>query len=112
MKQSHGQCSDLSEGTLIAIRMGLFHVTPSGLQNLFVCNKHRDYYGLRFRPKNYCHHPIHKDKVNQKCDRTVGADMSREISQAWDIVVPIGSGMYYCYCILHIRENHDNALKP
>ncbi len=77
----------MSESHLILLRIGIF---SDEISDMTVCPKHRDCLGLSWRPSRICAHPQHGQNKG-RCDRGVSREMSLEIKETWDVLVPIGS---------------------
>ena len=80
----------LSEGQLIAARVGLFSEVE--WKYLTVCAHHRNAMGINWlqRQKTTCHYPDHKGKG--KAERAVSLQVSKEIHQYYGVLLPIGTG--------------------
>lgn len=91
IKQAHS--SELvTEWQLISVRGGRFLPTEESCSGLYVCDTHRNCLGIQCRPKNTCQHPAHTGSKTKAVDRTMNSSMTQEILQAWDVLLPVGSG--------------------
>ena len=78
---------DIVEWQLCLLCIGLFE--ESG-DSFTICPRHRDEFGLGWRPSKICKHPLHD--CNQKPVRGVTRDVSLEIYKTWDVLLEIGEG--------------------
>ncbi|XP_062594960.1 uncharacterized protein LOC134256323 [Saccostrea cucullata] len=76
-----------SEGSLIALRIGLFRCDPS----MTVCPFHRYGLGIHWKPPRKCTYPSHEG--TQKPQKAVNAEMSRNILKCLGVLLVIGSGI-------------------
>jgi len=64
------------------------------LEGLWICEKHRNYFGKNWRPRRTCQYPLHSGRRKQlKTRNTVAPDMSREITGIYGKHVSAGSSM-------------------
>ena len=81
-----------SEKDLILARVGSFGEDG---KDMTICPKHRSELGILWRPTKArrCAHPIHGIK-KAKPERGANLQMSKEIMENWNVLVPVGLGMY------------------
>ncbi len=80
------------EWHLILLRAGLFN--KEGLESMTFCPNHRECFGTHWnfsRQATKCRHPLH-GVSKAKPDRGISPDVSKEIKEHWDLLVPVGSG--------------------
>ena len=100
-----GEKASVSEKDLILNRAGYFELTRQQQEILTICPKHRksltaDWQGRKSRA---CSYPAHLGKPKQlKSPRRINAQMSLEIYQIFNSVVPIGSGK--CFLLILLQE--------
>ncbi len=89
-------CTVKSERDLLLARHGVFDTLMS--QTVYsVCEQHRNLFGVSFVKHRGCQHPSHKEKNRRaKADlgRTVSLEMSKDIHDHWQTIVPLGEGNY------------------
>ena len=76
------------ERELILTCLGLMHMDGN---QFTLCPKHQTKWGIKFRPKKKCQHPLH-GHWKSKLDRGVNLKMSMKIKVKWNTVVTIGAG--------------------
>lgn len=99
--------SKLTEKDLILNRAGL--KLNADTSSKTICPKHRHdlTVGWSGRRRTTCSHPHHKGmRKHVKNIRRVNAQMSSEIHEIFDIVLPIGSGRYILSHLLSLIYQH------
>ena len=83
----------IQEFEIILNRLGLPHdLSPEQLEQVWICEKHRHYFGKNWRPRRTCQYPLHSGRQKQlKTRNAVSLDMSREITGIYGKHVPAGS---------------------
>ena len=80
-----------SEWELILARCGIFQY--EGVEQFTICPRHRDGFGIFWKPSTKCQHPLH-GVSKRRPDRGIGRQMSEEINQIWNVLCTIGAGMF------------------
>ncbi len=89
-----GGCAIKTENELLLSRFGIFGKTQTQYS---ICEEHRDSFGVSFVKQRMCQHPSHLEKKRKsKIDlsRSISLEMSKDIHNFWNVVVPIGEGKY------------------
>lgn len=83
----------IQEFEIILNRLDLPHdLSPEQLEGLWICEKHRNYFGKNWRPRRTCQYPLHSARRKQlKTRNAVTPNMSREITGIYGKHVPAGS---------------------
>lgn len=85
-----------NEWELIAVRAGIFDLLSDVLDERTICPAHRYKLGLNWKPSRKCQHPLHPQKSKRKPrqDRAIGTQISVEIYQEWNVLLPVGSSKF------------------
>lgn len=82
----------IEECHLILNRAGLFDLSPSQVENLWICKKHRENMGRKCRPPKTCQYPLHcGPRKKLKNRNVVNTDTNREVRILHGVNVAIGS---------------------
>ena len=73
---------------MILARTGQFNEDGA---NMAICPRHRAEYGIYWRPRRKCAHPLHGNRKG-KPERGATLEMSKEILSKWNELVPVGAG--------------------
>ena len=74
-----------------------------------VCPKHRAALGTWWRPILKCNHPLHGNK-RRKPERGESLQMCKEIMTKWNVLVPVGAGMFLFYIFGEAKIDTRGAL--
>ena len=84
--------ANLKEYEVILQRAGLDRLSHEEVKTLPVCARHRHGMGKYWRPSKLCQYSGHKGPpTSVKCRDVINPTMAKEVSQLFDISVPIGS---------------------
>ena len=95
LSSCHLTRSHFKEYELILARAGLFYIPDEEIRSMMICPNHRYNLGRYWRPRLTCQHPSHSGPKRRCKGRDVfNLELSKDISQDFGVLVPVGSRKY------------------
>ena len=96
--------SSFKEYELILTRAGLFDLPDEEIRSMTVCPTHRYNLGRYCRPRLTCQHPSHSGPLRRcKGIDVFNLKISKDISQVFGVLVPVGSRKCKLYCYITLQ---------